>query len=396
MFKINETLRNDVLGSMPDNYNNLEKAMYIYNALCTKFYYSMDYYLDVFDPDIVEKFTNIDNLQYLDGVKNREVICYTVNAVFRELLEQVGCCEYISPLPMSDIKPNHIVNLHDIVRLTIDGKKYSIDSTSGVLVNSDLMNAKYSTGTLVGWDVDNRDEQLTDEQVEILEDEIFNAQDKVRGNIIALDKNIHDYKKLKYNNDTYMSLPVESRVMMLLELAVANNEYNLTSFNYLIKLRDLFFNYKELGMDERGIKTKNQDKQKIELFFCYDDLCDEFKAFLLFNPKGYSNIAGMENLDDLEIYEISFKDKTINGKNFDINKIKEFYGNKSIDFNDERRYFFRPNSHEYFMNSLKNGFFLTRRKEYIVDALGEKRVPLLATKIKPNTAPVGSLEDQMQ
>ena len=47
MFKINDTLRQDILKDIPEDYSKLKTALTIYARLCQKLDYSMDYLINI-------------------------------------------------------------------------------------------------------------------------------------------------------------------------------------------------------------------------------------------------------------------------------------------------------------------------------------------------------------
>ena len=91
MFEISEKLKQSVTENMPEGYTNLEKALYIYQELCQRLEYSLEYLID--KKNVVEYFKDPANLKLIDGEKNKDVICYTIEAICLQILIEEGICD---------------------------------------------------------------------------------------------------------------------------------------------------------------------------------------------------------------------------------------------------------------------------------------------------------------
>ena len=82
--KINRDLEESILKDVPSNYSELEKALFIYQQLCLKTEYALDYYLD--EDRVKDEYTKVANLPMVDGKENKDVVCFTFNAIYLKLL----------------------------------------------------------------------------------------------------------------------------------------------------------------------------------------------------------------------------------------------------------------------------------------------------------------------
>jgi len=289
--KVNDKLKDSILSTIPENYSNLEKALYIYKQLCTKLQYSMDYFID--ERSVKTHYTNIDNLQLVDGETNKDVVCFTFNAILGELLLEANVCERINFDYGRDT--NRFSFVHDSVYVTIDGKEYDIDATYGILDNNDLTLSKYSSHRPKGWIACDNNQEA--------KESLDSAIDKVYSTELEQDKNVSKYVSLKQEEGSYLHLPFSDRVNLFFKMMKDAPDYSIVSFNYLLKLKHMLFKNEEFG--NNGI-----DKM-VDLQFVKDKETNTLKALLFVNPKGYTNDMGYENFDNLSIYEIDMRTKSV-------------------------------------------------------------------------------------
>ena len=296
IFQINDNLKQDILSNLPENYSNLEKAILIYKRLCEKLQYSLDYYLE--ERKYESYFMNADNLKFVDGTQNKDVICFTFNAILTQLLFDSGVVQGID-LSFYEPATNQFYNFHDQLVVCIDGVDYYLDATLGVLDNNDLVLSKYAGHKPDGWICAYN---ASDES----KNNLRKALEKVYGENRSLDSKLEKYVTDKNLNDEFLKVPLEERVKMFLELA-KTTDYSLFGFNNLLKYKHLCFSGDEFGhVKDYVVVDKN-----IDLVFAKDRDTQEFKAFLFYNPEGYTDDEGYENFDKLQVFEISLKEKRV-------------------------------------------------------------------------------------
>ena len=302
IFNINENLRKNILSDLPENYSNLEKAILIYKRLCEKLQYSLDYYLE--DVKNEKYFTNADNLRFVDGEQNKDVVCFTFNAILTQLLFDAKVVQGID-LSFYEPATNQFYVFHDQLLVYIDDVDYYLDATLGVLDNNDLVLSKYAGHKPDGWICSYKAGPEKKEQLRV-------ALEKVYGENRSLDSKLEKYVTDKNLNDEFLKVPLEDRVKMFLELA-KTTDYSLFGFNNLLKYKHLCFAVDEMGKTkDRVIVDKN-----IDLVFAKDRSTQEFKAFLFYNPEGYTDDEGFENFEKLQVYEISLKEKTVSSISYE-------------------------------------------------------------------------------
>lgn len=304
LVKINETLQNDILSSIPADYSKLEKAIFIYRELCKKLEYSMDFFLD--RDKTLQYFITTKNIEKVDGIHNKDVVCFTFNVIFIELLYAAKLCDtetFTGFYPFS-YSEDVLDFMHKPVYVAVDGYSYLVDATFGIIDNNDLTLSKYSTHKLQGW-------RTADYSPTTL---LNSAIEKVCKDDIELNKSINEYVKLKKDNGNYINLPLKDRVKMFLDMSVSGPEYSILSFNYMIKLKHLLFTNEELN-------PLYHYNVKLDIEFVKDIKTGTYKALVLFNPKGYTDEYGLENFNELSITEIDIKSRTL--KPLDLESLRE-------------------------------------------------------------------------
>lgn len=296
MFQINEKLQKTILQDLPANASNLKKALIIYNKLCQTLNYSMEFYLDC---DGYENwFQDIDNLKYIDGDNNKDICCFTFNAILMKILLDANIINKsaIKYNPEMLLNKQYLNSMHNKLFLPIDGSIFSVDATVGILDNNDLILSKYSSHKINGWKVLNENNHKSQLDLNNALNEINNNHKK---------PNFPHIEQILSKCEEYKTLPLEKRFSIFLVLSKFAPEYSILSFNYLLKLKRLLFTDKELK------SSKDQIRQFVDLQFVLDKHSGEFKAIAMLNPKGYVNDKGYENFDNLTIYELSIKNRTI-------------------------------------------------------------------------------------
>ena len=295
MFEINKKLKNNVLSNLTSDMSNLKKALIIYKRLCLSLNYSLEYYLDFETYD--EWFQDINNISKIDGENNKDICCFTFNAIFMQLLYDAKICNNsIFKLNKDMLEDNNkYFNLkHSKLRLSIDGKPYHVDSTFGVLDNNDLVLQKIGNNKIIGWEP--LDMCLDYSDLYECISELSSEENKIQ----SLEQQYILQKGSEYKN-----LSINERHDLFLKLAKQSPEYSILSFHYLLKLKHLLFSEEELSF-----KT-NSPTPCFDLVFVKDKKTYEYKAFAIFQSSINDNNSDTNKPRDLQIHEISVLNKTI-------------------------------------------------------------------------------------
>ena len=287
MFEVNDKLKKAVLENMPASYSNLAKALYIYQELCQRLEYSMDYFLN--ESEVRDYYTDVNNISLIDGIERKDVVCFTFNVIYLKILMDEGICNE-NALEENDIisRSGRIRAMHEELTLNIDGFGLCADSTLGVLDNNDLVYAKYGP-SFTGWSTLVYNDPAAGDA---LTDAIGIVAERSR-NLISLE---NDYLTAKTREKSLLDLSFEDRVDIFLKSVENIPAYSMQSFNYILQLKHKLFSEEELNS---GIR------QKANILFAKNKDSGIYECFLLINPEGYTDDKGYENFDSLQVYTIS-------------------------------------------------------------------------------------------
>lgn len=293
-YKINQKLYDYAVADLPEGCSKLEEARHIYNRLCKKLEYSLEYFIDDTtnmsqNSKVKRRLSDIGYIETVDGEENKEVVCFLFSAIYTYILYDR---DLISAEDMYDnvhiIKGNFDL-AHYPIYCTIDGVRLVIDASNGL--DMDLSISKFGYNQLRGWKCGytNTDEAL-EKFEKLLLKEKFEMMKKE-----SLEK---AYRALKAKNETLATLSLEERASLFFEGIKESPNYSFESVSYISNL------YKNLFSCVDTV----DGKRYADLSFGLED--GELKEFFFLNAKGYQNFIGAENFPYLKIYEISLKDKT--------------------------------------------------------------------------------------
>lgn len=295
-YKVNQKLYDYAVAEIPEYASPLEEARHIYNRLCKKLSYSIDYFIEdtlynsPFSPT-KKKMSKLSYVETVDGEENREVVCFVFTAIYAYILYERGLITEEEFRENIHIKYDDFFTDHTTLECRIDGVRLRIDASMGL--DMDLCLAKFGNHQLRGW----REGFLGNEREAT---EKFNALlEKEKASILRKQRREAIYKNLKVGEQSYDKLSFKERCDLFLDSIKEAPAYSLETLSYITEMYDNIFN----GQD------KLSSNRHVDSTFIFED--GEIKEYLFVNEKGYQNLEGNENFDSLEIYEISLKTKEI-------------------------------------------------------------------------------------
>ena len=304
--KINKNLEKYLEDNLPKDGDNIYKAMTTYANLCLKLKYSIDYYKRD-NEFIIKKYRNGENIAFVDGISDNDVVCYFFNYIFvKFLLDHELCDPETREQNGAVVFENGSEKLlglgsHSRLYLLFDGIPYRVDSTPNYF--ADLVLLKFKGEGINGWRLSNKYISETDPEIVIREQMKLRAHvDMVNEKIFALQKyeNLYNLQQSKTNR---FGAGFDYRTNLFMQMLEFSPEYSMESIAYISKLELALFNN-----DER-----KSDKQKEEVKFVLDNSSGEreLKMLFLVNDKGYIDDYGFENFNNLVITEYSLASKKI-------------------------------------------------------------------------------------
>ena len=137
---------------------------------------------------------------------------------------------------------DHFRAEHYHVCLKIDDIYFNIEGTNNIINENDLILSKYSTYMPTGWTVfpfEDEDKEHVDEYYNILTDSIEDVYFENR----SLENNVEQYIDAE---DEYMTLPIEERFNLFMDVITNNAEYTLLGFNKILRLKHSLFKGSEI------------------------------------------------------------------------------------------------------------------------------------------------------
>ena len=288
-FEVNPELEKIVLGSIPKGYYGIKKAIYIYVKLCRTLKYSMDYFVG--KQEAIDYFRDPANIKNIDGINNKDVVCYVFNAILMKLYYKADLRDEISDYGYRFTDDGKFVDEHFTAQAQIASFWSDFDGTKGRIKDNDLTALKYSDKVPTGW-------KMHDKRIEKFFDETLH--EVIAENPVEMSNQEEYLKKVAAKfNGKQNEYPLKDRVdLFLRSIDIADNE--LFGFNNLIVLSDLLFT-----QDERTYNKNDSEKDNIYFKIVKEKATSELKCLL------YYKNSKIKDLDkQLKIYEISVSDQT--------------------------------------------------------------------------------------
>lgn len=255
VYNVNKALEDEIFSAIPKDFNNLEQAIAIYYQLCRKLQYSLNYFLDA--KNCCEKFENADNIEKIDGKKNKDVVCYTFDRIFLKMLydkKLISQSDFWDNA-MYDINSGLFPPLHNVTEFSIDGKYYNADATYGIFRDCDLTMLKFPGQLVSGWRMASISRSRENN------DELDNAAEKVRNAFkTKFEDSVDFYVRCKEGNFQDFSLDV--RMNIFLSCIFKNASYSsINSLAYIYQLKHILFSSDETA------KYNKYSNQKVAVDF---------------------------------------------------------------------------------------------------------------------------------
>ncbi len=88
-FKVSPKLEKEILSGIPQDYDPLSKAMYIYIKMCETLTYDQEFYAVKQRGPVARRHEDLDHIRTITPDKN-DVVCYEFNSIYSHFLSQLG------------------------------------------------------------------------------------------------------------------------------------------------------------------------------------------------------------------------------------------------------------------------------------------------------------------
>lgn len=290
--QISDELKEAVLKDIPEYFDNLEKAFYIYYKLCSVLSYD-DRYFAKRSVDEKREHKYFDRLNKITPTNN-EVICYEFNSLYARMLKQLGIIYELNG-------SNQYADGHVSITFRVDKFLVNADSTVG-MIKSDLAFAKNGL-ILTGFTLENTNEQ-TKKQFEAKIDRVYDyfrkraaVSSKYKGTVREL-----SYLEVALPND----LSLEEKIAIYISMSKDSTLKVMDKIPYEIKLGKILFK------DENKIVGKEKFQLNYVSYEPYSNTSLHRTAKVItYNTKGINNIKSNNYIfidDNNNMHKTSLKE----------------------------------------------------------------------------------------
>lgn len=241
--KINEQLEKEILNSIPDDFSNLEKAIYIYIKMCKLLTYDDEYF--VVNQRGIATYKHKD-INYINDITltNNKIVCFEFVAIYSKLL--------------SNLKINFMTDYGGILRdeygenhakLSFRSDKFivSADSVTSILLG-DIMQAKLNQ-PLRGLICINKNDKTQQEFLvklkkvyEFIAKEDNKSINKDIQKVQSFEEIVNEYVK---NTKNIKNISIDEKLSILIKKLKSSNLVGIDFYSYLIQLKKILFTEQE-------------------------------------------------------------------------------------------------------------------------------------------------------
>lgn len=315
--KINSELKHEIIKDMPNNLNDLEKAMYVYIKMCKLLTYNNEFYALNQNGNIAKKHENINYLMEITP-ENNEAVCYEFNAIYEYIINELGI-----KFSTNQALLNCYGGGHANLKLRCGKFLVEVDSVISIL-DGDMTNAKINR-PLNGFKCLNKNKTTKEEfnnslnKVYLLILEQENKKEDIH--VQTIEDLLEEYKK---STDNIKEVTMEEKLEILINKINSSNMVGVDSLTYLIKLRKILFEeeIKENKFEVTIIRNNNVLDEKKQA---------EAVAIISINREN--------DLEDISSNEYYYYEPNMELEQISLSDLKKLFEIKSLEYIGDDEYF---------------------------------------------------------
>ena len=244
LFKVHvdPDFQKQVVASIPENYTNIEKAIYVYAKLCRILSYDPEFYLEGQVGKPAEKHRQIENISLI-GKETKDIICYDFTALYASILHDMG----IDITIISDNDTKEFGEGHSSLKFIADKFYVKADAVTSIF-SGDLIGSKINSfpNGIECLNISNEtymqfNKILDDVYTQVLTEEIKNHHfDKKEYSFESMIDGYH-----KVFDDVLQEKNFEDKLNIMMANVRNRNLSDMDSLFYMHQLRRAIFSEKE-------------------------------------------------------------------------------------------------------------------------------------------------------
>lgn len=251
--KLDISLKQYLTENIPENLNDLEKAIYVYIKCCKLFTYDEQFYMDLQKGPSREKHKNINYLSEIN-LSNKDIVCYEFNAIYGKILDELGIKFKVESTSGNE----EYGSGHD--KLTFVSGKYIVEADAiFYILRGDLVKAK-NNFALTGIKCLNVNEQTVKEFEDSLNRtyKLINSKEKEL-NALSMYENLSNKQEITFEEKT--------KIFLQKVKECGKCQQRMDVLGYMVLLNHLIYNEKErkTNFNICALREKTQNKNKVSV-----------------------------------------------------------------------------------------------------------------------------------
>ena len=273
--KVDKELENHILSDISPDFNDLEKALYIYIKLCKTLTYDEEFYAINQKGPLAQKHKNIDNVANISLTNNR-VVCYEFDALYSYFLHKlginykrfVGTRNAYGETGEQEFSNDFNSYSEGHTFLKFRSGKYLVkaDSVTKIL-QGDLMQAKLNQ-PLDGLVCENVNEESRNEFTEALNKVytyIASREAKLSQNEPGKKESFDDIvSQFVSITDKLKPVDIREKIEILINKVNATKMVGIDAYSYLLQLKKILFSEQEIKNNFRVSIIRNSKEDSAE------------------------------------------------------------------------------------------------------------------------------------
>ncbi len=272
---VNTELQDLILSDMSPDFNDLEKAIYIYIKMCKVLTYDEDFYAVNQKGPLAEKHKTINNVANI-SLTNNKVVCYEFDAIYSYLLHKLGINykHFVGTVDRNgkhgkeefDDELNRYSESHTFLKCRCGKYLVKADSVTSIL-QGDIMQAKLNQPLrgLVCENINGKSKEEFSKVMHKVYDYIASRESKITQNETEKFENFDDIvTQFVSSTDKLKPVDINEKIEILINKVNSTKMIGIDAYSYLLQLRKILFTEQEQKDNIRISIIRNSNENSAE------------------------------------------------------------------------------------------------------------------------------------